>query len=529
MSVPWLNLPDEVWVVILGHLNVKTLLTATETCTRLNDVTGKSKKLMKMIRLNIDVPVNKFYCEGKHYKFKGLKLIKALKENLLMSDRIYQNSGISLVDKIKGWSIPFDAIMTNILIEVCEIFTFFSRSIIDFKIQNSTIENKVFVKIISIFMNLQKCNIEITEIYGDYDDFSLKLPNLEHISLLPMKNLMIENFFISFDNLKSLNIVGYNKYYYDQFDMLMYYNLLRRQKHLKVFRARCPEIFGQDVFSNTEFSLESLSLKCENWKNMDHAESFFKTQKNLKDIHLKLNDNAEGLNFRFNDIMKQIFSLNHNLSEIKIKIKFKIVDVTFLDGICLPEVKTLSFKSKVENNQLFAALIKMCPNVKKLTYISESEDIDYTAINTIVELESLKIFTTSQSIQNLLIYSTHLKHFSMLYDCDQQLSAIAIFLSNHQSIEHLVLQNMHVSQEMCEQIVNCLPNLRSFMFSSLETPTESMQLLSTLKYLRSLKSTWCQWMEEVGSNLCTNAGIGIEMSQGTFSNKTLKFIYNFSK
>ncbi|CAO1328828.1 unnamed protein product [Diamesa serratosioi] len=515
MSVPWLNLPDEVWEVILGHLNVKSLLTATETCTRLNDVTGKSKKLMKMIRLNIEVPVNNFLegFHGEQNKLKGFRRIKALKENLLMSDRNYQNTGISVLGRFRGWSIPFDAIMTNILMDICEIFTFFSRSIIDFKIQQSNIENKVFVKIISIFMNLQKCNIEDTEIYGDDDDFSLKLPKLEHISLLHIEGLMIENFLFSFENLKSLEIVDYSHRLDVQIEDI-FKNLLMKQKHLKVFRARCPEIFGQDVLPNTEFSLDSLSLKCFKWKNMDHAESFFKKQINLKDIHLELNDNAEGLNFRYNDIMKQIFSLNHNLSEISIKILFKIVDVTFLDGICRPEVETLSFKSSVENSHLFAALIKMCPKVKKLTFLSDLEDIDRTAISTLVELEYLKISTKSQSLQNLIICSTRFIEFNIMnYGQERE---IVIFLRNHQSIEHLLIQNLNVSLGLCEHIVNYLPNLRSFVFCELESPTENMQLLLTLKNLRSLKTTSIEWMNKEVTNLCTNAGVDIELSERIF-------------
>ena len=118
------------------------------------------------------------YIRIKKYKsrYNTRGIFKALKENLKMSGRNYQNSGLSLLGRHRGWSVPLDTIMTDILMEICEIFQIFSESIIDFKIEQCNIENKVFTKIIRIFWNLQKCLIGDTEIYGDDSDLSLKLP-----------------------------------------------------------------------------------------------------------------------------------------------------------------------------------------------------------------------------------------------------------------------------------------------------------------------------------------------------------------
>lgn len=510
MSVPWLDLPDEVWEIILGYLNVRSLLKASETCSKFNNVMGKSNKLMKMIRLSIVISVN-YFLEGYHgdqNKLKCYRQIKALKENLKMSGRNYQNSGLSLLGRHRGWSVPLDTIMTDILMEICEIFQIFSESIIDFQIEQCNIENKVFTKIIRIFGNLQKCLIDDTEIYGDDSDLSLKLPKLEDISLRPVEGIMIKNLLHSFDNLKKLEIVDY-AYRVDVQIEEFFKNLLLKHYNLKIFHVKYPEIFGLNVLPNTEFSLESLSLKCSKWKNMDHAENFFKKQTHLKDIHLELHDNTEGLNFRYTDILKDIFNLNQNLTDIIIQIYFEVENVKILNGIYRPKVKSLSFESSVVNSDLFAALVKMCPKVKNLAYRSELMNIDRAAISTLAELEFLKISSEKESIQDLIICSERFSKVSIMsYIQDDE---IKLFLSNHKAIEHLIIQNMTVSHGLCEYIVNCLPNLRSFVFFELET--ETLQLLLTLKYLRCLKTTSVERMNKQVKQICSSAGIEIELTE----------------
>lgn len=212
--------------------------------------------------------------------------------------------------------------------------------------------------------------------------------------------------------------------------------------------------------------------------------------------------------------MKQIFSLNHSLSTISIEIEFKWEDDTCLDGICLPKVTSLCYETNEENSALIAALIKMCPKIKKLAFRSDKEAIDVEAVNTLVYLESLTIDTEGKSMQHI-ICAGRLIHFSFMnngFDEDTK-----IFFSHHQSIEHLIIYHkpyelhMIVSHLLCKHIVNYLPNLHSFEYDELEDPFESLQEILTLKNLRSLKSKPIVWINQQVNDLCISAGIVIKL------------------
>lgn len=121
------------------------------------------------------------------------------------------------------------------------------------------------MNIMDVFKNVQECSVVFSRIFGDNEDCTLKLPKLERIFLNRFSFLKIKNVFLLSDKLKSCKIFNGDEF--------ILKNLLLRQKHLKILHLECWELFGQDVFSNTEFSLESLSLNCGRWG--DEAESFF--------------------------------------------------------------------------------------------------------------------------------------------------------------------------------------------------------------------------------------------------------------
>ena len=158
--INWLDLPVEIWELILSNLDAYELLKASETCIKFNNVLSMSQRLMKKLSLEIGNTYLTYLSENKLAKKKvcedSLSELNLRKEYIQKSDRKYESILIfSLMDHVAEHYIK------NVLFDILKQFAGSVKQItlMDISLQDNNKNSfchTVSVEIISLIVKTLK-------------------------------------------------------------------------------------------------------------------------------------------------------------------------------------------------------------------------------------------------------------------------------------------------------------------------------------------------------------------------------------
>ena len=452
----WLSLPDHNLENILLFLDFKSLLSATETCKKLQEICANSSKLCRKIRLKVIIDEN---------MTSQLRVIQ-------MSERKYFNLHLTTSKRI---------IVEDVLVKrgnLTKLVHIFGATVRHLKITSLKFRRETMAKLLTGLAFLKSLSFAdvINESEGFDEDFSESEKALLSNSYSPEVEeleMLRSDFFYFYFLQNSLNL---RKLVIDDMDMgiidpELIEPVLAKMKNLKDFKLQnfsSSHFFSTDQLANPSFQLDSLSMTAVYWDAKDSGTSFFKSQRSLKTFHLAL-EHHEWSNweeFWFNDILKHVFTFNHDLHTVSISTAenrgYNIQFTDFLDGIICPKVETLTYAKGREDDSsaLMEAFVKMFPNLKHFVYKNDNctPYQDLSLISRWTKLETLNVSDVyGVDLQEIRVTSPNFYKLEKTY--------YAAF-SCHPTVRHLSLSSLHqgLSNFYCKILAENFPNLEILAF-----------------------------------------------------------------
>lgn len=230
-------MPSETWAHILSFLDGRSLIRATETCVKFNDIIECDRKILDILWLRLGMGFS-----GEENFIESLNVVKA-------TQRKYKQLLIHYLEP--KWFK--DELFTQVLNQICPIITFVGFDSVKFGTR------KELVQTLRLFPNLRHLQLRLVEIKDEADPQNqylgerVNLPNLEHLSLLEYYPWLFDVLSPSV-NLKSLNpyIVKYTEH-----DTQPFENFLCSQKRLEKLRLglfRQGRLFKVDRSSEIKYA-----------------------------------------------------------------------------------------------------------------------------------------------------------------------------------------------------------------------------------------------------------------------------------
>ena len=329
-----------------------------------------------------------------------------------MSERRYFNLHLAS-HPLDAW-IEFDEFFINqgILTKLVEIF---EATISNLKISTLTFCRETMAKLLAGFTGLKSLSFAdvddesdenfVIEPFSESEKALLRNSNLPEVEELEMlrSDFFYFYFFENSLNLRKLVIDDRNEniIHPEHFEPVL--AKMKNLKDLKLQNFRTGDFLSTDHLANPSFQLDSLSLTAVYWYLKESGTAFFKSQRSLKSFHLALENHECSRSeeeFWFNDILKHVFTFNHDLHTVSISTAenrgYNIQFTDFLDGIVCPKVETLTYAKgpEDESSALMEAFVKMFPNLKHFVFKSSSCEPyqDLSLISRWTKLESLNVF-----------------------------------------------------------------------------------------------------------------------------------------
>ena len=378
----WLYLPDRIWESILCNLNKRSLLNASESCKKINDLLSLSQLLIKKLSLQINIPHSINYTKNERAREKiylrSFRNLEMMKECLKMSGRKYNSIIIRNLKDVKN---PIAKYNYNAIFDILKQF---AGSVKQIKFVYTSLQDEIFIKIMQTLKNLKVlkferfCWIENNEAVTEIVKPDI-VPLIHEIYFKEVDNIFFQKL-LWFDNIIILDVEHFHWIYIWDFE-----KFLLLQKNLKVLN--CMQLsfgvmFKSDKLAKVKFSLDELSLNSHWWVNMKNAMNFFKTQTNLKKVTLYLryfwwfsNDDDLELEMCYNELLIHLFSNNLQLKTVFISISeefgLDIKDYSFLEGIVNLSVENLTFNLDPFQNgiEFVNTFSNLFPNVKCVTHL----------------------------------------------------------------------------------------------------------------------------------------------------------------
>lgn len=483
----WIDLPFEIWEHILGYLDGKSLIRASETCVKLNEVVDLNPKLVDKLWL-------KLYVSDSTSDESFVEVLKVIKN----TRREYKQLFIHYV--MGHWFE--NELFLGVLQQLGESVRALATDSVKFKTR------KDLVNTLRLFPHLRRLQIKLVTVEEQDPDkqYLKELVYLPHLADL----YMVEYYPWLCDVLSPcVNIKRLESYIvkWTERDPAPFENFLFKQKSLQKLRLgifRQGRLFKDDRSSEIKFQLQKLLLNGAFFVNRENILNFIKTQRKLKKLQINLSNEYERKLDRtlfYNEIMKFVLTGLPELTSLSIhQERFKFPDFDFI--FALPQNnKIVSLRIEGEAVDIFSAIVtSVLPNIKKLSYeanLFPSSVPSSSIINQMQNLETLildKFFI--ESLQEIHIEGGKLKTFEfiarwMSEDFEQNLR---IFMERHSSLTRLrigvikFLANLFVTMEMCEDIVTNLTKLESLNIQNFEDiNAEVSYLVNNLNSLQSLE------------------------------------------
>ena len=457
-DINWLHLPDIIWELILSHLDYNSLLRASVTCKKFNNVFSISKRLMKKLRLTIFDP-------SVEYKMK----IARWKENKSMDcelepiNHCLQNS-VRKYESILIRRLSDDAAKTYVEDVLIKILKHIAGSVEEIQFYDTSLKDDELFKIIQIMKNLKILKFKQHNYHIDRSVITEVVipdivPSINEIYLYNVRDFSFEKLYM-FDNLTTLDVSDCTT------DYRTLENFLSMQKHLKILRLshlHNDSLFQTDkLATNIKFSLDELSLRRFNWSNNDNAMKFFKTQINLKKVTFGL----QHLNDI--DLLKLLILFFGNNLQLKTVVlstyDYIINDFSYLESIVNPSVENLELYTNRRQNatELLIAFTKLFPNVKNFTYQIINK---VHGLNQIHNWKCLEYLNCKLEDVNLILENVNIgeKLTTCTIKCsnldDIRKPEFLAFLIRHQNIKHLTLNSDYHDNAVPDEILNLILKL----------------------------------------------------------------------
>lgn len=525
-------LPPEILQIIFKLLDAHTILTLSETSKHFNEIVSSCDTLTRKLKLFLRFPQDllcftEFMTTTKR-RYRALVIVKSRDRVCHHSVTTVQSLGhlcLSIKELSIDWSNalrPREASLFEIMNRrrtargglqaprrcvgdqnMMDHFFDDAETAQGLAIARMDIYNE-FVSIVRHFQNIEMLTLSNVHLERD------RPPNEAIIQFSKLRSLVMKHCdSFCFDLLSSCkkltNLVVIEPWFriagVDTFESFLITQTELRD--LRIINVQYPRLFLNDISGNITFKLKTLILRNVFFADRGNAVSFIRNQTELRVIELQLqNEKVRTLDEVFyNNILRTIVTNCSSLEILNIsKIRYKMIDLSFLSNIRNLKVRKLIFNVTAEDNssRLFKVLVKMFPNLKSITFkAEESEDTDCGICfdeGTILESVDTLVVTNS-SVRSLLnVYAPALRKFEYspgktgaFIDADT-----AIFFHLHRNIKHLTIGSrsvrsyFFVSYNLCELIVNFLKQLESITIYNFGEVNKSVKLLCKLPKLKAL-------------------------------------------
>ena len=467
LDINWLDLPVEIWEMILCNLEIECLLNASISCKQLNDVLSISQRLMKKISLRIENPFKSIYfangADIKKLFKKSIRELNFMKKCLQKSERKYES--------IRICDLEFSNLGNHEgkkkRKEIYDILKQFAGSVKQITLFNTSLQNFEFSKIIQMMKNLKVLKFEgsgcvikakaVTEIVRP-DFFSA----INEIYIKDVKDFSLKNLRL-FVNLTTLDIMSSSLLDFVSFTLI--------QINLKVLRWSNLILFVK-LTNNFKFSLDELTLNNFSWNYHESTMKFFKSQKNLKKLTLNIDCSEQ---IELDELLIHLFGNNLQLKTLDLSTSGdKMGDLSYLEGIVNPSVEHLELDLDESQNatELIAAFTKLFPNVKNFHY--KARNVVNHGLEQIQNWKYLESINCNARYINSFLENVNSgkKLTTCIINCfyviDIRKPLMIEFLNRHQNIKHMTL-NPHYGttapDEILSLIVNTSKSLKTLMYN----------------------------------------------------------------
>lgn len=455
-----MKLPAEAWGHILDFVDGRSLIRASETCKKLNDIVDLHPKL-----------INKLWLE-----LRGDEVFEVIR----ITRRKYKSC--VLRNKHAEWFKEEKTV---------EALTKLGMTVTAFALDNTQFESrKALVDTLRLFPHLRRLHLKRVTVKDEKGashqclNEMIHLPNLRDLYMVEFYPWICDLFGSSV-NIKKLE--GYLIKYFDD-DPTSFENLMYRQRNLQKLRLgifRRGRLFKDNRSNEAKFQLEKLLLDGAIFASSQHLLSFMKTQRKVKKLLITLGkDYSKQLDqlLFYNELMHFALTELPNMRTLSVyQNEFRFASHDFITN--LPPNTTIEhLKITGEAVDIFKSLASILPNIKRLkyeTFLTCSSVPPSSVINTLQKLESLTVNSFFiKSLSEIHIQNGKLQHFDFTarafgddftarrFDDDDYDENFKIFLQRHRSLTSLrinivsFVEHIYTSRALCEEIVANLTDLR---------------------------------------------------------------------
>lgn len=491
--VDWMKLDDITWHEILLFLDAKSLLRASESCRKFEELFSTSSKLLDKVKISLQFPENRTEDEL-------TQLVARLKDHSYVTRNYQRLEILRCRDVYLNHNVEM---RRNFMKLVGKL----SESVKVLKIVGCNILRKDVISMLMPFKQMRECSIRNLVLSDDVpprkeENFDVEWPNLKKLHLMQCDFLGLL-LFQSNDKFESLSIwdSGYNRP-----DIVKFENFLLKQRKLKELRLanfRFNSSYSTDRLSAVPFQLKTLSFHNVTWDMTSHCEAFLKSQTGLKKLELEAFHRwitPYESNCRwFTSIMHHFLTKNPRLTSVTINTRFSFLpeelkDADFLTDVINTNVVELMYcRDREDKSEFFKILARMFPKLKTVTLFDPLNDTGSLLehLQQFPDLETLKLHVRPKALTNLQLGHKHLKDFQF-HAMNEEKSAekLAVIFTNNPTIRNVSLNMEPLTIEEITGVMGSLaPTLETFRIPDLHlTPPEAEMFVETFPKITKIQS-----------------------------------------
>lgn len=471
------------------YLDAKSLLKVSETCHYFKNIVSSSTKLLKKIKVTVELPENGddsqlAKIENHISKYSQLTRPYQNLETIRLNDYF-------LYKKARN--------KTNFLAMVKQL----GGSVKSLSINHCHILQNDLVSLLLPFIHLQECSFKNLMLFDHIAN-----ETVENLCCPGIKKLVLSecDFFclVMFQSFNQVQYLEITNPAYNRTDIELFENFLIQQENLKTLilkNFRFNSTYSTARLAEVPFQLDTLSLDNVNWDIISHCEAFLKSQKNLKKLEFV------GFNrwvtpwvsnrVWFKDLLNHIFAMNAKLKSITFDtssssfLDFK--DEEFIPGIVTKSVEELVYiRAMDEKSQLLQIFTRIFPSLRKLSLILSGNCHQLLEhLSLFKHLELLNLQMPPKSFSSFQLGTTSLDAFQYCATNEEKSGEkLTEFFKQNPSIKHLSLNIEPLTVEEITEMIICLaPNLETFSISDLHLNEAEAELFATnFPRLRQIRS-----------------------------------------
>jgi hypothetical protein len=497
----------------LSFVDGRSLLQASETCVKLNDIIDLHHNLIDNIWVKIAV--------GDSSEDGSKDFLRVMSKSRRQYKQLFLNT------TQKHW------LSDKLFLDMMEHFGQSLTALATDNVKFST--RKQFVDTLRLFPKLRRLQLKMVTIEDEENPENSCLDEFVHFPHL--QELYLVEFYPWFCDILSpnVNLKSIEAYIikWTETDTIPFENFVYKQASLQKLRLglfRQGRLFKTDRTKEAKFQLDHLLLNGAFYANRENILKFVQSQLKVKKLRINLvNEYERKLDetLFYNDVMAFILSRLPELKTFGVhQDKFKFPSLDFIREL-KPNKNVENLHIEGESVDIFGALVtSVFPNIKKLIYdanLYPTSVPDVAVINQMQNLEHLALnmfFVESLHVLRL----EKLKSFEFVSRSNDGdfASSLHTFMSRHQALTRLrigvvkIMANLAISMEVCKDIVASLTQLESLNIQNFEdTNANICYLASNMTNLCSLEVSSEQYkiINSDTFDLCAFNGVGISIGK----------------